>query len=199
MAALHIGELQTGDLILYNGQKSLFSRFVEFFTGSRFSHVAVVLREPTYLHPSLTGIYAYQAAPDHVPDVENGNTQMAVKLKALDEDLRDYKGTMYARRVDFDRSNFIELVRDIYAQTHGSPYDTRFADWVRAALRDNPTVQTQQFFCSALVAYFLMKLGLLVDGTKIDNVYPGDFGGDSSYLVWTDKLQALGPLLTLTQ
>lgn len=44
---------QTGDILLYNTTKYWYSRLIERFTSSDYSHVSIVLHRPTWLDASL--------------------------------------------------------------------------------------------------------------------------------------------------
>ena len=45
---------QTGDILLYNSNY-WYSRLIEWGSGSKFSHISIVLRDPTFINEKLTG------------------------------------------------------------------------------------------------------------------------------------------------
>ena len=45
-------DLKTGDLILYD-TRFWYSRLIEYFSDSIYSHVALVIKKPTWLSPNL--------------------------------------------------------------------------------------------------------------------------------------------------
>ena len=54
--------LKTGDILLcdYEGNNTFyyyFSRLIRIFTGSNFTHVCMILKDPIYIHPSLRILY----------------------------------------------------------------------------------------------------------------------------------------------
>ena len=42
---------QTGDLLLFSENTNIFSRLIEYFTHSKYSHTAIILQNPTYIDP----------------------------------------------------------------------------------------------------------------------------------------------------
>ena len=47
----NLPQFETGDVLLYNTTKYWYSRLIERFTSSDYSHVSMVLRRPTWLDP----------------------------------------------------------------------------------------------------------------------------------------------------
>ena len=53
-------ELKTGDLLLFdNGGCNLFSSLIKYFTDSEITHIGMILKDPTFIDPLLTGIYVW--------------------------------------------------------------------------------------------------------------------------------------------
>ena len=50
-----VDNCNTGDILLYNS-KYLIGRAIEYFTQSKFSHISIVLKDPTYIDPQLKGL-----------------------------------------------------------------------------------------------------------------------------------------------
>ena len=67
----NIHDLQTGDIILFSNKKSWFSRLIEWKTQTKWSHVAIVLKDPTYINPSLQGLYIWESGAEKFGDSEN--------------------------------------------------------------------------------------------------------------------------------
>ena len=44
-------DLNTGDIILFAGEQGLFDKFLNIFTGSRYTHVGIVIKDPDNLPP----------------------------------------------------------------------------------------------------------------------------------------------------
>ena len=45
---MNINDLETGDIILFSGNYYI-SRFIEFITNSKFSHIGVIIKNPNFL------------------------------------------------------------------------------------------------------------------------------------------------------
>ena len=52
--------LKTGDILLLDyeggGFFGVFTSLIKYFTHSKYSHIGLVLKDPTFIHPSLKGI-----------------------------------------------------------------------------------------------------------------------------------------------
>ena len=59
-------DLKTGDILLFDfnekGLIGIFNNLIKKFTKSSFSHVAVVLKDPEFIHPSLKGLYIWESS-----------------------------------------------------------------------------------------------------------------------------------------
>ena len=52
---VNMDDWQTGDLILFKHLDSCFGKMMKFFTGSEYTHVGIVLRDPTFTGHNLRG------------------------------------------------------------------------------------------------------------------------------------------------
>ena len=58
-----INTFETGDIILFSNNYSLWdittwpSFIVEYFSNSKYSHIGMILKDPTWLNKKLTNIY----------------------------------------------------------------------------------------------------------------------------------------------
>ena len=66
---------KTGDILLYHTTYS-YSRAIEYCTGSKFSHISFIVRDPTYLDDKLNGIYIIEAAAESIPDAITGKKKL---------------------------------------------------------------------------------------------------------------------------
>ncbi len=72
--------LRTGDILLfdYEGDNSffqLFSYIIGKTTHSKYTHVGVILKDPTFIHPSLKGLYVWESGYEGTPDCEDGKVK----------------------------------------------------------------------------------------------------------------------------
>lgn len=183
-----INNLNTMDVLLFNEQNYWFSTIVEFFTWSEFSHVGLVLKAPTYIDPSLTGVYFLESGSEVIPDSEDGKIKFGVQITDLNTVLQNYTGRVYYRKLQTGTGDAASPINDRIteygpqiASTYGSIYDKTYDDnvfdLIKAALGieygDNQ--RTDSFFCSALVTYFYTKLGIFPENTQWDLIEPKDF------------------------
>ena len=96
--------LQTGDIILFQG-RSFLSYLLEYFGRSPYSHVGMIVRNPSFLNPALEdGIYLLESGWNPIPDVETGQTKIGVQLHFLEDILKECQpNTVYVRKVECQR------------------------------------------------------------------------------------------------
>ena len=58
-------DLKTGDLILFCGKDTgwlkYFSEMIKYTSHSNYSHVGMILKDPTFIHPTLKGTYVWES------------------------------------------------------------------------------------------------------------------------------------------
>ena len=169
--------LNTFDLIICQGQNYWFSSLVEYFTKSPYSHVGIILRDPTDLNPELNGIYFLESGQESFPDAEDHLKKFGVQITDYDKWLSSYVGHVYVRRLktQLDRAELLHRFHEIHQTIHNKPYDVWAPDLIRCwlDLDVGNTQQTQRFFCSALVSYVYSQLGILPSTLKWDLITPG--------------------------
>ena len=163
---------ETGDLLLYADRKAWYSRAIEFFTGSKFSHVAMVLKSPTFLDPKLTGIYILESGYESVPACDTGKITFGVQISPISvvkTTMDEPKNTLYFRKLNIKRDEtFLQHIKDGYEIAKNKPYDFNPCDWIKAELNLHigNEHKLNTFWCSALVSFMYVKMKLL------DNTIP---------------------------
>lgn len=176
-------ELEDFDILLFSGQNYWVSRVIEWVTGSEFSHVGIVLKSPTYLHPDLTGIYLLESGQELKPDAEDGVPKLGVQITELNGLLSQYGGVVYRRRLDCNKEGMREQMKKVHQEIHGKPYDFNLIDImesVTGCYLNNCKIE-KRFFCSALVTFVYMRLGLLPEDIAWTIVEPKQFS-DGEYI-----------------
>ena len=177
--------MQTGDLVLCARKRGLhvFSSAVDWATGSQYSHVGMILVDPTFIHSYLRGTYVWQSTSTKVPNAESPHTHVfGVQLTPFSECVRanpDY--TFYVRRLERGADVFNpKVLRRIHTTVHERPYDVCPKHWCAAALhRGGDAGAPDSFWCSALVAYVLVELGVLPRKTNWRLVRPVDLSTEA--------------------
>lgn len=171
------------DILLFRGQNYWFSYIVEYFTWSDFSHVGIFLNGATEIKPGLTKPLMFESGYERIPDAIEDRIKWGVQISDLQKVVDNYDGKVYYRKLNISeelRQKAKEGLAAVYQKIAEAPYDYNLCDLMRAEFDiDVGDVQkTDEFFCSALVAYVYAKLGLLSPQTAWDLITPKDFGND---------------------
>ena len=178
-----LDDLKTGDLLLFNdnspGVFGWFTKMIKWGSHSNYSHIAMVLKNPTFLDKQLEGLYIWESSWEDNPDPQDGKHKLGVQITPIKEVLDAYKnGHVYVRKINtWEFSPFTNYnLKHIHDVVYNKPYDICPVDWVEAFLKKDINPQkTNRFFCSALVGYIYTKVGLLVPETDWSILAPNDF------------------------
>ena len=193
-------QFKTGDILLYNTTKYWYSRAIEWFTTSDYSHVSMVLHRPTWLDPSLCEeeYYVLESGSERFPDAVSGEMKFGVQVCPLSKVWAEYAsqgyGHLYVRRIQFlDAANFgpnalIHGIKTAYAKVKACPYDLNPCDWIKCYFDEHKTLseieasahntnnqKTTTFWCSALVSYVLAVAEVLDKSVPWTVITPYDF------------------------
>ena len=181
--------LKTGDLILFSNNSNTsywryLSDIIKYFTHSDYTHIAMVLKDPTFIREDLKGLYIWESSWEGVPDSENHELKMGVQIQPLNEILNKYKDeTIVVRKINCPSETFNDnTMREIHEVVHDKPYDIYPKDWMNALFKkDTDPQKTSRFWCSALVGYIYTKAGILNESTDWSILTPGDYslGGEN--------------------
>ena len=165
-------ELQTGDLLLFRGNAWI-SRILEYVGKSKYSHVGVIIKNPSFIHPDLEdGLYVWDSSWGSTPDSEDHLYRYGIQMHKLDDIIELYpKNSIYVRKVTANRDEeFYKKFKAIHDVVYRKPYDLHIMDWI-AALENMKTPlainsiwkNTDHFWCSAFVSFVYYKLGWILD------------------------------------
>jgi len=194
-------QFNTGDILLFHhnndfttierGMFSIFTDLIMYFTGSRYSHTAIIIKDPSFTSPPLKGLYVLESSWEDFPDVEDKEYKLGVELEELDKVLDTYKnGEVYWRQLKCERNDeFNEKMVETHSVVHNRPYDIIPSDWLKAALHINKgdIHKKKTFWCAALVAFAYVQWGFLdketpwtlvspkMLGTEVNNKYELEF------------------------
>lgn len=175
--------LKTGDIILFSsGSKDLLSylsSLIKWGTHSNYTHIAIILKDPSFLDTPLKGLYVWQSGWEGKPDPQDNKIKLGVQITPLEEIINDYKtnGSIFIRKLNYNISPFNDnILKEIHSVVYDKPYDIIFTDWIKGFLQKNNTPQiTSRFWCSALVGYIYTKVGILEEDTDWTIIRPCDF------------------------
>jgi len=173
-------ELKNLDIILFKGKypwytpSRLFEGIIRYFTGSEYTHVGLVLKDPTWINPSLQGLYLWNSGTYNGGDAENNEVKIGVQLNPLIEYIHKYKGDVYVRRLESE-INIHELY-GIHKKVHSAQYNTNLVDWICGYFNvDRSPYKQHKFWCSAFVSYVFYEMGFFKSLINWDVVRPSFF------------------------
>jgi hypothetical protein len=192
------GNFKTGDILLYNTTKYWYSRLIERFTSSDYSHVSMVLHRPTWLDPSLgeEEYYVLESGSERFPDAVSGELKFGVQVCPLSKVWSEYAtqgyGHLYVRRIRFlDGLDALQLqdgIKAAYEKAKACPYDLNPCDWIRCYFDEHKTLdqieatshnhnnqKTASFWCSAFMSFVLVVAGVLDKSVPWTMITPYDF------------------------
>ena len=190
-------KFNTGDILLYNTTKHWYSRLIEWFTSSDYSHVSIVLHRPTWLDESLCEeeYYVLESGKETFPDAVSGEFKFGVQVCPLSKVWTEYvnggNGHLYVRRIWFSSEHdgkraMMEGIKTAYSKTKSCPYDMNPIDWIKCYFDESKTLEqidasnqrvqkTTSFWCSALVSFILVAGGFLDKTVPWTVITPYDF------------------------
>ena len=183
--------LKTGDLLLFDkgteGLSGWLSSFIKYFTQSDITHVAMVLKDPYFIHPTLKGYYVWESNWEGEPDPQDGKIKFGVQVTPFDEIYKSYKSTngrVYVRRIGSTTNPFsLDVMERIHENVYNKMYDIVPSDWLEALWRrDSHPQKTDRFWCSALVGYIYTQCGILRPTVDWSILRPCDFSQDDATL-----------------
>jgi hypothetical protein len=193
--SIPIKNLKTGDILLFSSTFSWTNPmtwaggFVEFFTKKPYSHVGMILKDPTWIKPEMTGIYLWESSYEGIPDPQDDKIKLGVMITPIKQVLSQSNEKIWVRQL-FDAENklTIPVLEKIHKIVYEKPYDFNPIDWLSAYLRKNfEKRKDSRFFCSALVACIYAESGIIDPNTNWTIVRPSDFDETDSHLTWNGE------------
>lgn len=176
-------DLKTGDILLFSQRGSYLSCFIKCCTCSKYSHAAMILKDPFFKNKRHNGIYIIESTGlEKVYDCEDYEYKWGAQIRNFNEVYDNYNGRIYVRKLHCIRdTNFYKKLEDAHSIVHNRPYDANPVDWIKAwlDLEVGNIHKETTFFCSALVAFFYMKLGILPEDTPWTLISPNELGTES--------------------
>ena len=192
---IDLDKLKTGDLLLFSAHLSfnplnIFSLLIEFFTKRPYSHIGMILRDPTWIKPDLKGLYLWESSFEGTPDPQDGKIKLGVQITPIEKVLEMKQESIYVKQLKIGREKLtIDVLTKIHKIVYEKPYDLNPIDWLEAYLRkDFSSRKTDRFFCSAFIACIYTEAGILEPNTDWSIIRPSDFDDESgNYLTWMNN------------
>ena len=178
-------DLDTGDLLLFSNNDGWFTQLIRYGTHSDYTHVAMILKDPEFIHPTLKGTYVWESSWEGLPDPQDGKIKLGVQITPLQEIINSYQDkNIFVRKLIKPKDKMsASILGDIHQVVYDRPYDVVPTDWIEALVgKDNMPQKTDRFWCSALVGYIYTRCGVLDSETDWSLLSPNDFSLTSDTL-----------------
>lgn len=171
---MQIDDLNTGDLVLFHGEDCVLSDVVEHFTHSKWSHCGMVVRDPDFTSPALSGIYLWESGSEPTSNPEEDKRTLGVQFTELRQKIESYTGTVGCRQLSPGPIP-MRTLRNVHEIVHAKPYNVWMMDWVRMVFPflSRPQPIDKRYWCSALVGRLWQASGVLPEDTDWSQLTPG--------------------------
>jgi len=188
---MDINDLETGDILLFDESPyscclCMLDNLIKTCTNSVYSHSAIVLKNPPWIQ-NKPGLYIWESTYHGHPDPQDNIIKFGVQTTPITQYLQDYPGTVriYVRKCYASQLWTDEKLLQIHTQVYGKTYDILPQDWFEALIQvDLFEPRTNTFFCSALVAYILVKVGMITSDTNWTKVSPRQLSVEGDNIKW---------------
>ncbi len=182
-----LSELDTGDIILFSTNK-WYSEMIKVGDDCIYSHCGIVLRDPVYIDAKLKGLYLLESGAEPFPDATDHQYHFGVQIVPLIDVINEYviekEGSVYHRALTCKRDeDFEKKMLEAYEVVKDKPYNCNPLDWLEALFDIHlfDTKLTSRFWCSALVGYIYVKLGIIQDDVDWTLVTPREWSSIGTY------------------
>lgn len=168
------GMIDTGDLILFSG-KGLTSAIIRWFSGSRWSHIGMVVK----VNDGDIVLLFESTTLSKIKDFASGNLRRGVQLVSLSDRLAAYDGKLGVVFLMAKRTpEMIRALGEFRAEMRDKPYEKHFLSLVKSAydgLLGKNKEDLTSVFCSELVAEAYQRMGVFSDEIPSSEFTPADF------------------------
>ncbi len=165
--------LALGYIVLVDGQK-LINNIIELGTVSRWSHVAMVLCNPSDItqNPSAANQQSWYCFESNITQ---GNDVHVIAWKDFISSQNSSSVVVRSFQYESGKMANSEFLKAVVNKYLNRPYETITSELVLSAFRANTSEDLRSLFCSELTALVLQDLGLLSNVKLADNYVPADF------------------------
>lgn len=199
MTTIEPKNLKTGDLLLFVGElswnpKSWVDKLIQIFTFKPYSHIGMILKDPTWIDSKMIGLYLWESSYEGTPDPQDGKVKLGVQITPLENIIKEKKQLIYVRQLYGAEKLTINILEKIHKIVYEKPYDFNPLDWLAAYIRYplNGSPKTDRYFCSALIACIYTQAGILNKNTNWSLSRPSDFSEQDTHLNWSENCRLEG-------
>lgn len=174
--------MDNGDILLfqsnYKGMFGWWAKIISFVTNSKWTHVAIILKDPTYINSEYKGIYV----------IESGSEKWSKKWGTIVSPLNKILSSPDHRLIAYRKLYWNipeEDLKVVYNTVVNKPYDINPIELIGNELETSLLANSQEsdrYVCSTLVAYIYTAIGLLRNDTKWFYYQPWHFSEQNKNL-----------------
>ena len=168
-----------------NGFMGLFSSLIKYGSHSNYTHIGMIIKDPTFINDGLKGLYVWESGYEGQPDPQDNLTKLGVQITPLYEMLNNYKNSkIIIRKLITKEDKFNKnILSKMHSIVYNKPYDTNIFDWMQALIGiDISPQKTNRFWCSAFVGYLYANAGILKKNVDWSILSPADFSLEAENL-----------------
>lgn len=175
-----MNELKTGDLILftneYKGAYKILNCFNKSIINTEYTHVGMVLKDPTFISPNLKGLYLWHSDLRET-DLEEQQIKFGVKINPLIEECRNRKTKIFVRKIICNNNDIFnqEKLQEINNTINEKPYEVIPPEWLGHIFEMDKDKKPNHSWTSALIGYIYIQCGILDASTEWGQLKPSDF------------------------
>lgn len=175
--------LKTGDIVLFSGN-SWASNFIKFFSGSKWSHIGLVVKIDEY---DITLVWESTTLTD-LRDINDGIAKKGVQTVPLSSRINTYDGKIAVRHLNRQINDPMkDSLCILRKQLMGKPYEQHETELAKSLLdfgKFENKEDLSSLFCSELVAESLQCMGIIPATYPSNEFTPKDFDQGK----WIDKI-----------
>lgn len=170
-------DLKTGDILLFSGRGPA-SRLIQIGTGSKWSHVGMVLRDDLDLIMSWESTMLVKQ-----PSLDSGIIETGVMILNLSRRIAEYNGEIAVRPLyaPLNVGQIAKLI-EMRKRVRKVPYEKNYIELIRSAYDGpfgaNKEEDLSSIFCSELIAAYFKLIELLRRDKNSNEYTPRDFSSD---------------------
>ena len=97
----------------------------------------MILKDPIFIDPKLTGLYVIESGYEEVIDIIDGKSKFGVQVNKYEDFIKKTDKYSYYRKLevkDEQRQQFNNKLKEIYQTARNKPYDINPLDLIKAKI-----------------------------------------------------------------
>jgi len=159
--------LSTGDLILVKESKKLYNLFQDKF---KYIHLGIIIKNPTFLCPSLKGCFVLNGHKTYQTNIANFN----IEIIPIEDFIKKYNNyNIFVRKIKLKNPFPLNKLNEIYQQIYSYPISIIPMEWF-PFLDKKPSGKANRSWAGLLVGYIYTKCNI-IESPHYSLLLPEDF------------------------